>query len=467
MNRKLIKPSLLIITIVLTIGIWGLYCTSFAADGTDENPSNLVSNIAFEGTSEYEGSFDLSPAFDPNTHEYVLTYDDKSAWYTYVKVSLSDAGQGASITAKYSADWDPDWSEEVFPYDGTNDTRFMFSDLPMSMSGATKDLTFIISKDGIDQQYLIHIKQRKLLLNGITLKAGDKELLAVTTDDGLLQYHYNVITQEDLSNLTININSVALDWWGYTHIFSANGQTINCNEDTELNLAGNSRLTIDISKDGSDVTGKYVIDFYKSEEEQTAAENALKTAKETATALTETAAGMDLSTYPEANAKAVQDALDTLNEVLAKEDATADEINAAKTALETAVSEAEAAKEAAAKPDDDPDKDKPETTPQDTNAKAKAAAKKLTVKNLKVKFKKKKATITWKKTKGATGYQVQYRVKGAKKFTNLKKATKKNKVTSKKLKKGKKYQFRVRTYKTIAGKKVYGKWTKAKTVKCK
>lgn len=100
-------------------------------------------------------------------------------------------------------------------------------------------------------------------------------------------------------------------------------------------------------------------------------------------------------------------------------------------------------------------------------ARKKAAARKLTVSKLKVKSKSRKFTLTWKKTKDASGYQVQYRKKGAKKFTNLKKAVVKAKVKSKKLKKGKKYQFRVRTYTTVEGSKVYGKWTKVKTAKCK
>ena len=99
-------------------------------------------------------------------------------------------------------------------------------------------------------------------------------------------------------------------------------------------------------------------------------------------------------------------------------------------------------------------------------ARKKAAAKKYTVKGLKVTSKSRKFTVTWKKTKGATGYQVQYKLKSAKKYKTLK-TLKKLKVTSKKLKKGKKYQFKVRTYTTVKGTKVYGKWTKVKTIKCK
>lgn len=100
-------------------------------------------------------------------------------------------------------------------------------------------------------------------------------------------------------------------------------------------------------------------------------------------------------------------------------------------------------------------------------ARKKAVARKLTVSGLKVTSKSRRFTVTWKKNSKASGYQVQYRKKGAKKFTNLKKAVAKVKVKSKKLKKGRKYQFRVRTYTIVDGSKVYGKWTKDKTVKCR
>ena len=94
------------------------------------------------------------------------------------------------------------------------------------------------------------------------------------------------------------------------------------------------------------------------------------------------------------------------------------------------------------------------------------AASKLTVSGLKVTSKAKKFTITWKKNAKADGYQVQYRLKGSKKFKTLKTVSK-TKVVSKKLKKGKKYQFRVAPYKTINGEKVYGKYSAVKVCKCK
>ena len=89
---------------------------------------------------------------------------------------------------------------------------------------------------------------------------------------------------------------------------------------------------------------------------------------------------------------------------------------------------------------------------------------KVTVKSLK-NHAKKSAKVTWKKVKDADGYQIQYAQN--KKFTKNKKAKKtaKTSFTIKKLKKGKKYFFRVRAYvKGKGGKLIYGKWSKVKTV---
>ena len=94
----------------------------------------------------------------------------------------------------------------------------------------------------------------------------------------------------------------------------------------------------------------------------------------------------------------------------------------------------------------------------------------------KVMAKKKGFTVKWKKqTSQTTGYEIAYST--SRKFTkkNTKKATvKKNKAASRsvsKLKAGKKYYVRIRTYKTVKanGKtvKLYSKWSKVKTVKTK
>lgn len=82
---------------------------------------------------------------------------------------------------------------------------------------------------------------------------------------------------------------------------------------------------------------------------------------------------------------------------------------------------------------------------------------------------KKKAKATWKKVSGASGYYVQFASNSS--FT---KSLKKVKVNSSKLSatisgvSSGKYQYvRVSCYKTINGKKVYSKWSSAKSIKVK
>ena len=76
------------------------------------------------------------------------------------------------------------------------------------------------------------------------------------------------------------------------------------------------------------------------------------------------------------------------------------------------------------------------------------------------------ATLKWKKVSSITGYQIQYSTSS--KFKNSTKVTVKKSKTStniKKLKKGKKYYFRIRTYKTVDGTKTYSSWSSKKSVK--
>ena len=109
------------------------------------------------------------------------------------------------------------------------------------------------------------------------------------------------------------------------------------------------------------------------------------------------------------------------------------------------------------------------TQPQPTTT-VKAVSKPKSAKIKKVKAAKKAVSVQWKKVSGVKGYQVQ--VATDKKFKKNKKTAtvkkqKTTKVTIKKLKAKKKYYVRIRTYKTVNGKKVYSSWSKVKSVKTK
>ncbi len=100
----------------------------------------------------------------------------------------------------------------------------------------------------------------------------------------------------------------------------------------------------------------------------------------------------------------------------------------------------------------------------------KALAKTKTVTKFKAKAQKKgKAQLTWKKTAGVTGYQIQRSLKKTKGFKAIKLISKAKtvKFIDKKLKKGTTYYYRIRTYTNVAGKKVYGKWSDVVPVKAK
>ncbi|MBQ9179473.1 MAG: leucine-rich repeat protein, partial [Firmicutes bacterium] len=81
----------------------------------------------------------------------------------------------------------------------------------------------------------------------------------------------------------------------------------------------------------------------------------------------------------------------------------------------------------------------------------------------------KKVRLTWTKNKYVTGYQIY---KAAKKKGKYKRAATIKKPstakwTSKKMKKGKRVYFKMRTYTKIGNKTFYGKWSKVKSVKIK
>ena len=112
----------------------------------------------------------------------------------------------------------------------------------------------------------------------------------------------------------------------------------------------------------------------------------------------------------------------------------------------------------------------PSPAPNSATTALKTVAKPKSASIKKVKAAKKAISVIWKKVGGVKGYQVQVatnkKFKKNKKTVTIKKQ-KTTKTTVKKLKAKKKYYVRVRTYKTVNGKKVYSAWSKVKSLKTK
>lgn len=116
-------------------------------------------------------------------------------------------------------------------------------------------------------------------------------------------------------------------------------------------------------------------------------------------------------------------------------------------------------------------KDNP-NRPVPTTVAPTTTTKKITVKRVSIKKvinqKGKKVKLTWKKTSGASGYNVRYALSKSKLKKAKIKKVKKSKVsyTIKKLKL-KRYYIQVRAYKVVAKKTYYGAWSKVKKIKVK
>ena len=76
-----------------------------------------------------------------------------------------------------------------------------------------------------------------------------------------------------------------------------------------------------------------------------------------------------------------------------------------------------------------------------------------------------KYTLSWKKISGIDKYQIQYSTDGGKTYKKLANVSSGKTSYSKKLDTSKSYTFRIRSYKTVDGKKYYSSWSKAVTVK--
>lgn len=77
------------------------------------------------------------------------------------------------------------------------------------------------------------------------------------------------------------------------------------------------------------------------------------------------------------------------------------------------------------------------------------------------------AVISWKKVSNASGYEIYMSNKKSSGYTKIATVKKAStvKYTKKKLQKGKTYYFKVRTYRTVGGKKIYSSYSKVKSTK--
>ena len=98
----------------------------------------------------------------------------------------------------------------------------------------------------------------------------------------------------------------------------------------------------------------------------------------------------------------------------------------------------------------------------------KAMGTKPKIPSIKVYAGKEKAKVVWKKISGISGYETYMSTSKNGKYSKIKTSGSKNAAYLKKgLTKGKKYYFKVRSYITVGGKKIYSSWSQVKSIKVK
>lgn len=109
------------------------------------------------------------------------------------------------------------------------------------------------------------------------------------------------------------------------------------------------------------------------------------------------------------------------------------------------------------------------TTVYSSFSDAKAVKPSLKKTSVKLSAGKRKMTIRWKKVSGASGYQIYRSKKKTKSYKRIKTIARGSttKYTNKKLCRGKKYYYKVRSYRKVSGKKVYSSFSTVKYKKVK
>ena len=358
-----------------------------------------------------------------------LTAEVKVPTVTKAKASVENADVSATSTKVTIEGLESDY-DAAYYIDGT---EAAYADGAISFSGLSIG------------NHTLTVKDKKEKYNDITADflITTEEVMAAY--DGTALVAADGVSEEKFAAYLSAIQSVTVDGTSYAATGRRAVKVITADGKIDLSKTASAEST-------ENVTVIVTAPGYP-EMQFTILSEATKEARSAAEAAADKASKMDTSKYTAASAAAITKALEDLNALLADSSATADQINAAKAALDKAVSNAEVAKKPAAPT-------KPVTK--------KANPMKASAKTLKVKFKKlkkknqvfaAKKAFTVTKAQGKVTYKVTKKDKKAKNKITVSKA---GKVTVKKgLKKGK-YIVTVKI--TAAGKGNYKAGSKVVTL---
>lgn len=437
----------------------GEYSKTYTVDITERSQDTSLGALLVNESNTYGSAKTISPAFSPEGKEFVV--------------------YGAGAKRDFENVWpeaaDPQASVKVFAVSGV-DSRYCNEDGEIertAMNGThPRYAVYFNGKASGDKTMKVRIE--------VTSQAGDANrsyLLTITKNtaadveeaqafcDSMMPSNY---TGDDSTAVAAAKEALQAaiesgDSKEITDALTAAMKVINESKTTEEKM---TELTKALEKAEQDLAlaKQDVKDAQKAADDaQKSAEDAQKSAEDAMTAAEQAKqeaqqkiddanqAIEDLRTASEDKEKEQADKIRELEEQLSQAAAAVKE---AQKAAEEAQAAAQSAREEAAKAQSSADM-----------LKAKSAK----ISGLKVKAGKKKVTVSWKRDKTVDGYQVARAAKknGKYKVIRTSKNNKTVKFVNKKLKKGKKYFYKVRPFTKVDGKLVYGEWSGAKKAKVK
>lgn len=249
-----------IISWILTFAmIFSVFSSNAAVFATETTPAETV-------TTESEGflasasfgtgynlstpKFDMSPEFDSETKDYVVkTADTVSSMYAFA--TLSEAGEGATITAKWT---NTSGQEKTSTITSAATGGKWLANLQTAGGDGNGKVVLAVTKGEVTQEYTFTTKVSSRVLSGLTVKAGDSTMklnpdFAGTTTD------YVINTTTAVESVTVT-PTVPYD----SYVVTVDGQTLTDGQAVvALGDAETKDIIIKVTKEGSDIEGQYKV----------------------------------------------------------------------------------------------------------------------------------------------------------------------------------------------------------------
>lgn len=251
MKHKKLISWLLTLVLMLSAFSAGASAVFGTESGEAEQSAGFLSSVSFAaGSSSTAEKFLMTPEFDSEIKAYqVATADDVTSMYVWAQ--LSDAGQGATIKAKWTKSTGGESTMAITS--GSSSGRYLASVQEAGGNGGS-EIILEVAKGEIVQEYTFTTQVTDRFLSGLTVKADGKKL-KLTPSFSKTKKEYTAGTTTDVTSVTV-IPSAAYE----SYDIKVDGRDVeNGQAAVELGEDLSKTIPILVSKEESSVEGHYSI----------------------------------------------------------------------------------------------------------------------------------------------------------------------------------------------------------------